>query len=108
MTEHELDKDLRDSLKKDQLEGVDIRVRVPRAIWVECMRAMKVYRIAHVSEYLSNLVRHDAEIREAREKAMLAQLAAPNGPGRGYVKPEDDGRGNQPRNALLKGGRVQE
>lgn len=64
MTESELDADLADSSTKDQLESVDVRFRMPRAMWVEVLRAMKAYRISMVGDYIANLIRHDHELRE--------------------------------------------
>jgi hypothetical protein len=64
MTAHDLERDLKDSLGKDQLESVAVRIQVPRGVWVKILRAMKAKNFSQASDYLANLVREQPEVTE--------------------------------------------
>src|ERR1051326_2674308 len=66
MTEEQIRKDLEDSLSKDQMAAVTVRLSMPRAVWCDVLRGMLHYKISQPSSYVSNLIRNDAEKREAR------------------------------------------
>jgi hypothetical protein len=65
MTEEQIRKDLEDSLSRDQMAAVTVRVSMPRAVWCDVLRGMLHYKISQPSSYVSNLIRNDAEKREA-------------------------------------------
>ena len=65
MTEEQIRKDLEDSLSKDQMAAVTVRLSMPRAVWCDVLRGMLHYKISQPSSYVSNLIRNDAEKREA-------------------------------------------
>src|SRR5438046_9362329 len=65
MTEEQIRKDLEDSLSKDQMAAVAVRLSMPRAVWCDVLRGMLHYKISQPSSYVSNLIRNDAEKREA-------------------------------------------
>jgi hypothetical protein len=65
MTEEQIRKDLEDSLSRDQMAAVTVRLSMPRAVWCDVLRGMLHYKISQPSSYVSNLIRNDAEKREA-------------------------------------------
>ena len=65
MTEEHIRKDLEDSLSRDQMAAVTVRLSMPRAVWCDVLRGMLHYKISQPSSYVSNLIRNDAEKREA-------------------------------------------
>jgi hypothetical protein len=68
MTEEQIKKDLEDSLSRDQMAAVTVRVSMPRAVWCDVLRGMLQYKISQPSSYVSNLIRNDAEKREALQQ----------------------------------------
>ena len=65
MTEEQIRKDLEDSLSRDQMAAVTVRLSMPRAVWCDVLRGMLHYKISQPSSYVSNLIRNDTEKREA-------------------------------------------
>ena len=65
MTEEQIRKDLEDSLSRDQMAAVTVRLSMPRAVWCDVLRGMLHYKISQPSSYVSNLIRNDAEKRQA-------------------------------------------
>src|ERR1700745_844227 len=65
MTEEQIRKDLEESLSRDQMGAVTVRLSMPRALWCDVLRGMLHYKISQPSSYVSNLIRNDAEKREA-------------------------------------------
>ncbi len=68
MTEEQIKKDLEDSLSRDQMAAVTVRVSMPRAVWCDVLRGMLQYKISQPSSYVSNLIRNDAEKREVLQQ----------------------------------------
>src|SRR5438045_6114668 len=65
MTEEQIRKDLEDSLSKDQMAAVTVRLSMPRAVWCDVLRGMLHYKISQPSSYVANLLRSDAATRGA-------------------------------------------
>jgi hypothetical protein len=82
MTEEQIRKDLEDSLSRDQMAAVTVRLSMPRAVWCDVLRGMLHYKISQPSSYVSNLIRNDAEKREALPPPYPPyRVASPSGEG---------------------------